>query len=156
MKNIDKNYLIKEIVERYNELAENGKLMEQNEKLILPSLTPPNIVLHIMEKILKPYRDEGVIWDNHWTDKANNLYMIGISFKENNKFCAIAVAKCNCDVEKKMWVFQRYLRGNSYTYGIFIQEYKWYLLQDKNIMAELDFRNEVDAEMFGKFICWDS
>lgn len=154
MRNIDKNHLLKEIIEQYNELTQNEKLVEQNGKLMLPTLTSPNIVFHIIEKILKPYRDESIIYDNHWTDKANNLYMIGISLKGNNKFCAIAVAKNNCDTEKKIWVFQRYLRDNGYAYGLFVQEYKWYLLQDKNIVAKLDFSNEVDAETFGKFICW--
>ncbi len=156
MRKIDKSYLLKEIVEQYNELTKNEKLMRQNKKLILPSLTSPNIVFHILEKILKPYRNEDIIWDTHWTDKVNNLYMTEIFLKGNDNFCAIAVAQNNYDTEKKMWVFQRYLRDNSYAYGVFIQEYIWYLLKDKDVIVELDFSKDVNAETFGEFICWDN
>ncbi|MBQ4523435.1 MAG: hypothetical protein IJA10_10880 [Lachnospiraceae bacterium] len=156
MREINKNYILKEIVDQYNELTKNGKLIEQNEKLILPSLTSLNIAFHIVEKFLKPYRDEDIIWDNHWTDRLNNLYMIGISFKGNDNFCVIAVAKKNCDTEKKLWVFQRYLRDNSYTYGIFVQEYRWCLLKDKDIIVELDFNDDVNVDIFSKFLCWDN
>ena len=171
---------LKEVIEKYNEIMKkynerNGitnkdkniirgislemkkeKLIKQNDKLMLPSLTPPNILFHIIENVLKPYRDKDVIYDIHCTDRLNNLSIVEVYFNGNNKFCVIAVAKNNCDTEKKIFVVQRYMRDNGYSYGIYIQEYLWFLLNDKDIISELDFNSTVNIEEFEKFICWDN
>lgn len=155
MRNIDIERLMYETIQAYNRLTENKKIMESSKDAVLPTLTPENILFHIVNIILKPYKDEDVLKDSYWSDNANHLSMVKISYDMQENFCCIAVGTNNCDEEKKIWVFQRYLRNNDYDYGIFIKEYKWYLVKRNEIIGELDFSNDINISEFDKFICWN-
>lgn len=155
MKDIDTKRLMYEIIQAYNRLTENKKIIEGSKDVVLPTITPQNILFHVVNIILKPYRDKDVLKDNYWSDNVNRLSMVKISYDTQENFCCIAVGSNNCDEEKKIWVFQRYLRNNNYNYGIFVKEYKWHLLKENEIISELDFSNDINISEFNKFICWD-
>lgn len=156
MRKSDIKTLMNKIVQEYSRLTENQKVMESNKDIFLPTITPENILFHIVNIILHPYREDETIKDNYWTNHSEHLSMLKISYETQENFCCISVASNNCDEQKKIWVFQRYLKNNNYDYGIFIKEYNWYLIKEDKIISELNFNNDVNISDFEKFICWDN